>query len=95
MAESTTNPLAGMSIAALHDMGMDFLNKARQQYTRDPSPGAAASIAIASFFASMSADNLAAATGSHRSDDPTPPRGTPAVARPEEDGVNEFTGHHA
>ena len=89
--ETNPNLLAQLNIAELHDLGLDYLARARQQYNRDPSPGAAASIAIACFFSSMSADNLAAAGGSHRSDD------TPPARPPQEPDVapgNEFAGNH-
>jgi hypothetical protein len=82
------NPLAGMTPAELHDEGLDYLARARQEYEQAPNPAAAASIGIGHFFASMSAENLGSLVGAHRTDENTPPRGTPA-ARPD-----EFTGHH-
>lgn len=73
------NPLALMTPAELHDDGLDYLHRARQLFEKEPNAAAAASIGICQFFAAMSADNLAAEAGVHRTDEKTPPHGTPAV----------------
>lgn len=74
-----TNLLALMTPAELHEQGLGYLHRARQLFEEAPSPAAAASIGIGHFFASMSADNLAAEAGAHRTDEKTPPHGTPAA----------------
>lgn len=73
--DDSHNPLAGMTPAQLHEQGLDFLHRARQLYMSQPGPAAAASIGICQFFAAMSAGNLAAAVGAHRTDENTPPHG--------------------
>lgn len=92
---NATNPLARMSPAELHDEGLGYLHRARQEFVAAPSAHAAASIAIASFFASMSAENLGSLVGAHRGS--TPPHGISPInpeAFPAPVGPNEFTGHH-
>jgi hypothetical protein len=88
MADNHDNPLAQMASAELHDEGLGYLLRSRQLFESQPSPAAAASLALAHFFAALSADALAAAAGAHRTDEMTPPHGVKPV-RP-----NEFTGHH-
>jgi hypothetical protein len=84
-----TNPLALMTPAELHGGGLEYLHRARQLFEEAPSPAAAASIGICQFFASMSAENLAAEAGAHRTDEKTPPHGTPAAAP-----AGEYSGNH-
>jgi len=81
------NPLADVTPAELHEQGLGYLLRSCQLFEGQPSAPAAASIAIACFFAAMSADSLAAAIGAHR--DITPPHGLRPVQ------PAKFTGHHA
>lgn len=69
------NPLKKMNLAELHDEGLGYLHRARLEFAAAPTPAAAGVLAMAFFFASLSADNLAAVAGEHRSDEKTPPRG--------------------
>lgn len=77
------------SPAELHSLGLGCLSTALDSGTDNAAGSRMASTAIACFFASMSADNLAAEVGAHRTDEHTPPHGTPAVA-----GANEHAVHH-
>lgn len=77
------------SPAELHDLGLGCLSTALDSGTDNAAGSRMASTAIACFFASMSADNLAAEAGAHAPREDTPPHGTPAAA-----GVNEHAGHH-
>lgn len=83
------NPLALMTAAELHEDGLAYLHRARELFEQEPSPDAAASIGIGHFFASMSADSLAAEAGAHAPREDTPPHGTP-----EPSPGSEFAGHH-
>jgi hypothetical protein len=79
MAEITA--MHDKSPSELHDLGLAWLAEAADRGISDAGGARAASTAIGFFFAAMSADNLGTEAGSHRTDEHTPPHGTPAVVR--------------
>jgi hypothetical protein len=62
--------LRDKSPSELHDLGLAWLSKAADRGTPDAAGARAASTAIGFFFASMSADSLAAEAGKHADENP-------------------------